>query len=60
MSNEVSDQKFTYSAMGQIPQGDRRSLTTVESDLADLGQKKEQCYTVSVAEAYICFHALSA
>ena len=56
----MSDQKFTYSAMGQIPQGDRRSLTTVESDLADLGQKKEQCYTVSVAEAYICFHALSA
>ena len=55
VSDEILDQQFTYSGMGHISQGDRRNLATVESDLADLGQKKERCYTVSVVEASVHF-----
>lgn len=60
VSDGMLDQEFTYSGMGHISQGDQRNLARVESDLADLGLRKEQCYTVSVVEAYVCFRALSA
>jgi len=45
LKTKKDQMEFTYSGMGHISQGDQRNLARVESDLADLGLRKEQCYT---------------